>query len=194
MNRGIEIDRAAGVRFLEIAFEVDDWLALFVKRHRADRVAQRVAPVSSVMNSQFQNWLVRENRTGASVYVSVNALGARTAMRRRYAIRAVRHVFLDADANLDAVLAAIAARPDLPEPSYVLRTSEDRGHVFWRTRGFGVAEVEALEKHLARELQTDPAATACSQLTRLPGYLYLKPPVVVMREIRCCCKNLTMRR
>src|SRR5207248_675820 len=30
---------------------------------------------------------------------------------------------------------------------------------------------EALERHLAGELHTDPAATACSQLTRLPGYL-----------------------
>src|SRR5437762_1441924 len=74
----------------------------------ADRRDTTVAPASTITNSPFQDWLVRENRVGASVYLSVNALKRGTALRRRRAVAAVRHVFLDADENLTAVLATIA--------------------------------------------------------------------------------------
>ena len=60
---------------------------------------------------------------------------------------------------------------ELPNPSYVLRSSPGRAHVFWRVSRFTCDTVEALEKHLARKLGTDPAATACTQLTRLPGFV-----------------------
>ncbi|MFL5554721.1 MAG: DNA-primase RepB domain-containing protein, partial [Gemmatimonadaceae bacterium] len=60
---------------------------------------------------------------------------------------------------------------ELPNPSYVLRSSPGRAHVFWRVRRFTCDTVEALEKHLARKLGTDAAATACTQLTRLPGFV-----------------------
>jgi hypothetical protein len=36
--------------------------------------------------------------------------------------------------------------------------------------GFTKEQCEALQKRLARELYTDPAAKACSQTTRLPGF------------------------
>ncbi|HEY7195247.1 MAG TPA: DNA-primase RepB domain-containing protein, partial [Gemmatimonadales bacterium] len=40
----------------------------------------------------------------------------------------------------------------------------------WRVSGFTTEYLERLQKHLARELGTDPAATPCSQTTRIPGY------------------------
>ena len=43
-------------------------------------------------------------------------------------------------------------------------------HVFWRVTGFDIDSVEWLQKQLARELQTDPAATPVTQNTRLPGF------------------------
>jgi hypothetical protein len=46
--------------------------------------------------------------------------------------------------------------------------------VLWRVTGFTIERVEALQKQLARELATDPAATSCSQTTRLPGFLNQK--------------------
>jgi hypothetical protein len=94
------------------------------------------------------------------------------------AIGAIRHVFLDADHDGSAVLADIAVRGDLPPLSYVLHSSQNRVNVFWRVAGFTIARAEALQKQLARELDTDPAATSCAQLTRLPGFLYLKSPAV----------------
>jgi hypothetical protein len=84
-------------------------------------------------------------------------------------VTAIRHVFLEADEDGPRVLARIAARADLPPPSYLLHSSKHRVHVFWRVSGFDIPRVEGLQKQLARELKTDTAATSCSQLTRLPG-------------------------
>ena len=87
---------------------------------------------------------------------------------------------------MGSVLAAIAARGDLPPLSYVLHSSPNRVHVFWRVAGFTIEHVEALQKQLARELDTDPAATSCSQTTRLPGFLNQKrrPACRVTMEYR----------
>src|SRR5262249_14507367 len=88
------------------------------------------------------------------------------------------------------VLGAIDAAVELPRPSYVLRSSPGRAHVFWRVKGFSCDAVEALEKHLARTLGTDLAATACTQVTRLPGFLNHKraTPYLVSVEYRDCTR------
>jgi hypothetical protein len=112
------------------------------------------------------------------IYVGVNAIAPGRRSRTKEAISAVRHVFLEADHDGQQVLATIAARDDLPPPSYVLHSSPNRVHVFWRATGFTIEHIERLQKHLAHELDTDVAATPASQLTRLPGLLnhkYLPP-------------------
>ena len=180
------IDRDAPLQFLRLAYQPDEWIAVFLKSYENGRTAQRVAPVSVVMSSPFQAWLARENNAALNVYVSVNVISPRKVSRRRTAIGAIRHVFLDADHDGPAVLAAIAARGDLPPLSYVLHSSPNRVHVFWRVAGFTIEHVEALQKQLARELDTDPAATSCSQTTRLPGFLNQKrrPACRVTMEYR----------
>jgi hypothetical protein len=99
----------------------------------------------------------------------VNAIASGRRSRTRDAIGAVRHVFLDADHDGSALLSRVEARRDLPSPSYVLHSSPNRVHVFWRVRDFDGDSVERLQRQLARELQTDPAATPVTQNTRLPG-------------------------
>jgi hypothetical protein len=163
------MDRAAALRFLETAYQPDDWIAVLLKSHETGRVAQRIVPVSLVKTPRLQAWLDRENHAGGSVYLTVNVIQPRRASRTRRAIAAVRHVFLDADHDAPRVLASLAARQDLPPPSYVLHSSPNRVHVFWRVAGFTTDGVEAMQKHLAWEFGTDPAATPCSQTTRLPG-------------------------
>jgi hypothetical protein len=95
-------------------------------------------------------------------------------------------VFVEADHDAPEVLAVIAARPDLPPPSYVLHSSPNRVHIFWRVTDFTSDRVEALQKQLAHELDTDLAATPCSQTTRLPGFFNHKytPPHLVTIEYR----------
>src|SRR5262245_40776099 len=96
--------------------------------------------------------------------------GSGRRSRTRDAIGAVRHVFLDADHDGSAVLSSVDARRDLPPLSYVLHTSPNHVHLFWRVVGFDHDSVERLQKQLAREVGTDPAATPVTQNTRLPGF------------------------
>jgi hypothetical protein len=180
------VDRLAPVRFLQTAYEHEDWVAVFLKSYATGRVAQRVGSIARIADSKFQAWLRAENATGANVYISVNAVAPGQRSRRRDAIRTIRHVFIDADSDAPKVLRTIATRSDVPLPSYVLQSSPRRAHVLWRATGFTTDGVEALQKHLARELRTDPAATPCTQTTRLPGFFNHKytSPYLVSVEYR----------
>jgi hypothetical protein len=61
------------------------------------------------------------------VYVSVNSVSPQSRSRSRQSVVAIRHVFLEADEDGPRVLARIAARGDLPPPSYLLHSSRHRG-------------------------------------------------------------------
>jgi hypothetical protein len=180
------VDREAPLRFLRTAFVPEDWVAIFLKSYETGRVHQRVGPLSWVMHPRFQAWLRFKNLQRFNVYVSVNAIAPGRRSRTRDAVGAIRHVFLEVDQDGPAVLAAIAARRDLPPPSYVLHSSPNRVHVFWRVDGFDAAYVEALQKRLANELGTDTAATPATQTTRLVGFRnqkYAAPHLVTIEYL-----------
>jgi hypothetical protein len=177
------VDERAPHRFLRAGYEPDDWVAVFLKSYETGKTMQRVGPVPFVASGRFLAWLRLLNRARWNVYVSVNAVTPQRRSRAREAIRAIRHVFVEADHDGPQVLCALADRRDLPPPSYLLQSSKNRVHIFWRVAGFACEQVEALQKRLARELATDSAATSCSQLTRLPGFLnhkYEPAPLVAM--------------
>ncbi|MEZ5289857.1 MAG: DNA-primase RepB domain-containing protein [Vicinamibacterales bacterium] len=165
------MDRHAPRAFLAAGYAPDDWVAILLKSYRTGEAVQRVLPVATVASERFQAWLRAKNAQRWEVYVSTNAVAPGQRSRTRDRVAAVRHVFLDADEAGQQLLAALAARSDIPPPSYILRTSLGRVHVLWRVQGFEVPAVEALQKHLAKELDADPAATSAAQLTRLPGFL-----------------------
>jgi hypothetical protein len=175
------IEPSAPLRLLRAGYSRDDWVAVFLKSYATGETCQRVASISEVSTPQFLGWLRSRNASVWNVYVSVNSVSARSRSRSRQFVAAIRHVFLEADEDGPRVLARIAARADLPPPSYLLHSSRHRVHVFWRVIGFDIPRVEALQKQLARELRTDTAATSCSQLTRLPGLFNHKrrPPELV---------------
>jgi len=180
------VDRLAPRQFLETAFEPQDWVAIFLKSYESGGVVQRVGPVSWLRSERLQRWLRAMNSRKYSIFVSVNAITSGRRSRTRDAIGSVRHVFLDADDDGLAVLARVEARRDLPPLSYVLHTSPNHVHLFWRVTGFDGDLVERLQKQLARELGTDPAATPVTQNTRLPGFLSHKraEPYLVTAEYR----------
>jgi len=56
------------------------------------------------------------------MYISVNAVQPGRSREKR-AIAAIRHLFLEEDADGPGLLAALSTRHDLPPPSYVLHSS-----------------------------------------------------------------------
>ena len=183
----MDIEREAAIEFIRTGYDPADWIAVFLKSYATGWIAQRVGPVSLVVSARFQDWLRRANDVSANIYISVNAIRAGQVTRTRRAVASVRHVFLDADRGAGAVIAAIERRRDLSEPAYVVHSSPGRTHVLWRVADMSVAAVERVQRHLARELHTDPAATSASQLTRLPGFFnhkYATSPLVTV-DYRC---------
>lgn len=164
------VDNEIPMQFVRTAYAPDDWIAIFLKSYATGHTLQRVGPRALFLDPRLHAWLRAMNAHGYNCYVSVNTVAPGGRSRRRDAIRTIRHVFLETDRNGSVLLATIAARPDLPAPSYVIESSPNRFHVLWRARGFCAAYVERLQRDLAQQLGTDPAATPCSQLTRLPGY------------------------
>ena len=158
------------VAWLRTAFEPQDWVALLVKCHRTGESAQRIVPLATATSVRFLAWLRAQNAAGWEIYCGTNAGTPGQRSRTRSAIGAVRHLFIDADEGGQAFLRRLSANSALPPPAYVLRTSCDRVHVMWRVRSIPVELVERLQKHLARELGGDPAATSAAQMTRLPGF------------------------
>src|SRR5262245_31761350 len=122
--RAVDLDSARC--FLNIAYEPTDWVALLLKSYDTGKVSQRVVPVSWAAGRRCQSWLLAMNARRFNVYVSVNAVVAGRRARTRDAIASIRHLFLEADHDGDAVLSAVCARPDLPPPSYVLHSSPGR--------------------------------------------------------------------
>ncbi len=160
--------------FLRVAFARGDWVAVFLKSYVEGQVAQRLASVDWVASAAVQAWLRAMNAHRFNVYVSVNAFEPGSRNRTRACVQSVRHLFLEADADGEQVLGRIERRTDLPSPSYVLHSSPNRVHVFWRVRGFTAETIEPLQKRLAAELGTDSAATPVTQNTRLPGFFNYK--------------------
>lgn len=172
----VRIDREAPRRFLQIGYEPNDWVAVLLKSYDTGDAVQRILSASTVMAPRFLAWLRFRNAARWNIYLSVNALVPGHS-RTKAAVAGVRHVFLDVDADGQRFLNQLALRRDLPAPSYVLHTSPGRTHVLWRVHQFDVDRVEAIQRHLARTLGTDSAATASSQMTRLPGFVNYKHEV-----------------
>lgn len=165
------LDWREPLAFLRSGFEPDDWIAVFMKSYQTGETMQRVVPLSVATSPRFQAFLRARNAARWEIYCGTNAVAPNQRSRTRAAIYAVRHLFLEADHDGQRFLACIAARTDLPAPSYILRTSPDRVHALWRVRGFSVTELERLQKHLARQLDGDPAATSAAQTTRMPPFV-----------------------
>lgn len=176
-------DWATAEQFLRTAFEKDDWIAVVMKATDTGRVIQRIAPVQAVVSPPWSGWLrVMNNR--CHVYVSVNALTPGRRERTTAAVAAIRHLFLDVDHDAVRILPAIEQQ--LPTPSFVVRASPGRYQLLWRVRSCSVIEAERIQKHLARNLKTDTAATPAAQTLRLPGFLNPKytPAIPVSVEYR----------
>ena len=165
-----------------------------------DGIEDRVADDGVTQSHVVFEWLVvegfvRSAKREDTIRTPGMHIRPQRRARTRDAIAEVRHVFLDADRDGAAVLAAISRRRDLPPPSYVTHSSSNRLHVLWQVSDFTKDDVEALQNRLAVELGTDKAATSCAQVTRLPGYFNHKyrPASIVLTEFaaapRCRCPS-----
>ena len=158
---------SAPLRLPAHGLPADDWVAIFLKSYGPGDVASGSCqcPLRSAARSR------RGSGTGmrtAGTCTSAPTPSARPR-RGRASDRAVRHVFLEADHDGPDVLAALddaaicRRRPTCCIPRRIGSTSAGDVTASTATR-------RALQKRLARELETDPAATPCAQTTGCLGF------------------------
>jgi hypothetical protein len=152
-------------------FEPVDRLAVVLIDRRANSVIQRIGSAENIASSDFQAWLRHKNANGYEVYISMNALSKNATGRTKSDIDSIRHLYLDFDDDGTAAMGRLLARRDLPRPNYLINTSPDKWQVVWKVQGFDKEQAERFQRALSREMGADPAATDCSRVLRLPGFV-----------------------
>jgi hypothetical protein len=138
---------------------------------RTSGVTQRIASARQIASPEFQVWLKSENRSNRDVFVSMNALNEQARGRTRGDVAVIRHLYLDFDENGTRAVDRLRTYEDMPEPNYLVNTSPDHWQVSWRVQGFGKEQAENLMRAMVREFGADPAATDCSRVMRIPGFI-----------------------
>jgi RepB DNA-primase from phage plasmid len=170
--------------YIEDNFHPGDRLAVVIKRQQKNELVQRLATAEQLAGPRFQAWLRFENARGGDVYLSMNPLKPDARGRTKQDIAMVRHLYLDLDLYGSHALAAILGDPRLPEPSYVLDTSQGKHQVVWKVHGFTAENAERLQRTLAIAHGADRAATDVTRVLRIPGFYNQKydPPFQVTAE------------
>jgi len=166
-------------------FEPDDRLAVVLINKRESAVIQRLSTAALIAAPAFQAWLQRKNGQGFEIYVSMNALKKDARGRTKADIAEVRHVYLDFDENGTEAVQALLKYPDLPMPSFLVKSSHDKWQVIWKVAGFSKEEAEKVQRGLAQRLTADPAATDSTRVLRVPGFYnhkYSEPYLVRVEE------------
>lgn len=168
-------------RYLQDNFRPEDRLAVVLLNKRTHSVIQRLAAAEAIAAPEFQEWLTHQNAQRYEVYISMNALAPTAKGRTKADVAAIRHVYLDFDTDGTAAVEAMLKRGDLPKPNYLVNTSPDKWQVVWKVEDFAKLQAETLQRGLARGCDADPAATDCSRVLRLPGFVnhkYARPHLV----------------
>jgi RepB DNA-primase from phage plasmid len=112
------------------------------------------------------------------VYVSMAPFKHGSRNRTKANVAEVRHVFIEADENGDAVLAAMresVAKCEIPKPMIIVQSSPHKYQFIWNVTGFTISEQEALNRTLQQKFGGDPQATDAARVLRIPGFRNLKP-------------------
>jgi RepB DNA-primase from phage plasmid len=156
--------------FLTRCFVAGESIAFSLRRENPASTTQRIVPLQRALATRYLGWLAHENSTGANIYVAANPVRTGSKKRTKESIAAVRHLYIDIDADGAARLAALRASDAAPTPNVVLSTSPGKYQVLWRVHGFDFEKQESTLRILAVTFGGDPACTDCSRVVRVPGF------------------------
>jgi hypothetical protein len=111
--------------------------------------------------------LVRLNKLGAAVYVTINATNG--TGRKTSDIVTVRATFVDLDGSpLEPVL-----RHNL-QPHIIVESSLGRWHCYWLVDGLSLEDFRAVQQALINLYDSDPVIHDLPRVMRLPGFFHRK--------------------
>ena len=111
--------------------------------------------------------LIKMNRQGAGVFITVNGTNLRG--RTTADVIKIRGVFVDLDgAPLEPVMSALIT------PHVVVESSPGKYHAYWLLEGLALEHFTTVQKHLARMFGGDSQVCDLPRVMRLPGFLHKK--------------------
>lgn len=152
----------------------EDQIAVLLRNRSRSQTLQRITSAETLVGTEFQRWLKRENRSGSDVFVGMNPLKDGAISRSKENIREVRHVYLDLDEDAPASLARVHESSEVPPPNFVIDTSRAKHQVVWKIDGVDLEQAETLLRSLASEFGGDSAATDATRVLRVPGFVNRK--------------------
>jgi hypothetical protein len=156
--------------FLSRCFAPEDTIAVLLRRESPASTTQRIVGFEAVVAPRYLGWLAYENANGANVYAAANPLRSGSRKRTKESIANIRHLYLDIDIDGEARVAALRASNEVPMPTAIIATSQDKYQVLWRVEGFDFASQERMLKRLALAFGGDSACTDCNRVLRVPGF------------------------
>jgi hypothetical protein len=156
--------------YVRANFERDDRLAIVLINRASGRVAQEIRTAEKIASPGYQAHLRAANAGGSCVFVSMNALNADAAGRTKADVAEIRHVYLDFDEGGWQAVQRVLDADQVPRPHHVLETSPGKHQVIWRVEGFKKEQAEGVQRGMAANFGSDPAASDCSRVLRLPGF------------------------
>lgn len=123
---------------------------------------------------EFREKLEHVNQRGAGIFVMVNAgdglihEGAKSC-RTAANVQRVRAVFVDLDGSPIGPVLASALPPD-----WVVRTSADRWHAYWKVSDCALEQFAGAQAALARRFDGDVAVKDLPRVMRVPGFYHRK--------------------
>lgn len=127
---------------------------------------KRYAAIRHGTLDQWADWLVRKNKDGAGVFVTVNETDF--SGRRKSNIQRIRAVWQEDD-NGDA--------KQLPlEPHITVESSPGKYHRYLLVDGAPLVEFEPVQQRLVDNYGSDPNAKDRPRVLRLAGFYHLKNP------------------
>lgn len=163
------------VTFLRLIFDPQDRVCIAAKKTDNKNFRTDFQTCDAICTEEYQNdKLAVMNDTDHNIYVCMNTIAAGQSRRRKLDIGEIRSVYLDLDTNGRAKLDIILASKDVPEPTIILESSPGKFQVIWSIRGINKEQQEALLSALIHRFGGDPAASDCSRVLRLPGFVNCK--------------------
>jgi len=151
-----------------------DHVAVLLRNRSRKQTLQRIATAETVAAPEFQQWLARQNRSGADVFIGMNPLKDGASNRTKDSLKTIRHLYVDLDEEARTSLAIIRTSPDVPSPNFILDTSPAKHQVVWKIDGTDLELAESLLRSLAAQFGGDPAATDATRVLRMPGFVNCK--------------------
>ena len=158
------------IRYLRENFDRADRLAVVLIERGTEKVEQKLAIAEQIAQPKYQAHLRAANASGKDVFISMNTLKAEATGRTKADVDIIRHLYLDVDDGGRGAVDRILNDARMPNPHHVLETSPGKHQIVWQVDGFDKAEAEAMLRNLAARHGSDPAATDCSRVLRLPGF------------------------